>query len=42
LLSTSELDEQLSARVAELTENRQSAVMTKPNAIPRFFLASMR
>ena len=35
LLSTSELDEELSARVAELTENRQSAVMTKPNAIPK-------
>ncbi|MFO0994152.1 MAG: caspase family protein [Hyphomicrobiales bacterium] len=41
LLSTSELDEQLSERVATLTENRQSAVMTKPNAIPRFFLASV-
>ncbi|MBL8906513.1 MAG: caspase family protein, partial [Rhizobiales bacterium] len=41
LLSTSELDEQLSERVAILTENRQNAVMTKPNAIPRFFLASV-
>jgi WD40 repeat protein len=41
LLSTSELDEQLSERVASLTENRQNAVMTKPNAIPRFFLASV-
>ena len=42
LLSTSELDEQLSERVATLTENRQNAVMTKPNAIPRFFLASVQ
>lgn len=41
LLSTSELDEQLSDRVATLTENRQNAVMTKPNAIPRFFLAAV-
>ena len=41
LLSISELDEELSSRVLALTDNRQNAVMTKPNAIPRFFLAAL-
>jgi uncharacterized caspase-like protein len=41
MLSISELDEELSVRVSELTEGRQNAVMTKYGAVPRFFLASL-
>ena len=40
-LSISELDEQLTTRVEELTEGKQTPVMTKPGAIKRFFLASL-
>jgi WD40 repeat protein len=39
-LSISELDEFLTTRVEQLTEGRQNAVMTKPSAFKRFFLAS--
>ena len=40
-LSISELDEALTERVEELTEGRQNAVMTKPGAVKRFFIASV-
>lgn len=40
-LSISELDEQLTTRVEELTDGKQTPVMTKPGAIRRFFLASL-
>lgn len=40
-LSISELDEQLTTRVEELTEGKQTPVMTKPGAIKRFFLAAL-
>jgi WD40 repeat protein len=40
-LSISELDEGLSERVEQLTEGRQNAVMTKPGAVKRFFIASV-
>jgi hypothetical protein len=40
-LSISELDEQLTTRVEELTDGKQTPVMTKPGAIKRFFLASL-
>lgn len=41
LLSISELDENLTVRVEELTDAKQTPVMTKPGAIKRFFLASL-
>ena len=41
-LSISELDEFLTTRVEQLTEGRQNAVMTKPSAFKRFFLASRK
>jgi WD40 repeat protein len=41
LLSISELDENLTVRVEELTEAKQTPVMTKPGAIKRFHLASL-
>ncbi len=40
-LSISELDEQLTTRVEELTDGKQTPVMTKPGAIKRFFLAAL-
>jgi WD40 repeat protein len=42
MLSLPELEEALTTRVAELTENRQLPVMTKYGAIPRFFIAAAR
>jgi hypothetical protein len=39
-LSIPELEEALTIRVRELTEERQSPVMTKYGAIPRFFIAA--
>jgi WD40 repeat protein len=39
-LSIPELEEALTIRVRELTEDRQSPVMTKYGAIPRFFIAA--
>jgi hypothetical protein len=41
LLSISELDENLTVRVEELTAAKQTPVMTKPGAIKRFHLASL-
>lgn len=41
LLSISELDENLTVRVEELTDAKQTPVMTKPGAIKRFHLASL-
>lgn len=41
MLSISELDENLTVRVEELTGAKQTPVMTKPGAIKRFFLASL-
>ena len=41
-VSLRKLEEAITVRVAELTEGRQNAAMTKYGAIPRFFLAGMR
>lgn len=40
-LSISELDEQLTTRVEELTDGKQTPVMTKPGAIKRFLIAGL-
>ena len=40
-LSISELDENLTTRVEELTEGKQTPVMTKPGAIKRYFLTAL-
>jgi uncharacterized caspase-like protein len=39
-LSVPELEEALTVRVRELTEDRQSPVMTKYGDVPRFFIAA--
>ena len=41
-LSIPELEEAVTARVAELTDGRQNAGMTKYGAAPRFFIAGLR
>lgn len=41
-LSIPELEEAVTVRVAELTEGRQSAGMTKYGSTPRFFIAGMK
>ncbi len=41
LLSIAELDEALTTMVDQLTEGKQTPVMTKPGAIKRFFVAAM-
>jgi len=40
-LSISEIDEELTTRVEELTGGKQTPVMTKPGAVKRFFLAAL-
>ncbi|MCB1432958.1 MAG: caspase family protein [Alphaproteobacteria bacterium] len=41
-LSIPELEEAVTTKVAELTEGRQNAGMTKYGAIPRFFIAAVK